>query len=130
MTKRNTIQKELVAEIVKSACNHPTAEMVLAEAKEQLPNISLGTVYRILKEMSREGEIREVICKDAPSRFDKTTQNHGHFLCEQCGKVEDIFINIDKIGKDIVDFGERELHESQLFFKGICAECAKQDIKE
>lgn len=33
MTKRNTIQKEVVARIVKDACNHPTADMVLAEQK-------------------------------------------------------------------------------------------------
>ena len=35
MTKRNTIQKEVVARIVKDACNHPTADMVLAEAKKE-----------------------------------------------------------------------------------------------
>ena len=125
MTKRNTIQKEVVARIVKDACNHPTADMVLAEAKKELPNLSLGTVYRILKDMANEGEIREVACKDAPSRFDKTTMNRGHFQCVECGKVEDVFFNLDKIDESIVDFGGNLVLESQLFFRGICAECRK-----
>ncbi len=123
MTKRNTIQKEVVARIVKEACNHPTANMVLAEAKKELPNLSLGTVYRILNDMSKEGEIREVTCKDLPSRFDKTTMEHGHFQCVKCGKVVDIIFNLDKIDESIVDFDDNEVLESQLFFRGICKDC-------
>lgn len=125
--KRNTIQKEVIAKIVKEACNHPTAEMVLQEAKKQIPDISLGTVYRILKDMASNGEIREVACKDAPSRFDKTTMNHGHFQCVKCGAVEDVFINLDKIDSNIVDFGGKVVLESQIFFRGICEKCSKCD---
>lgn len=123
MTKRNTIQKETVAMIVKDACNHPTAEMVLEQAKRVIPGISLGTVYRILKEMARDGEIREVVCKDAPSRFDKTVVNHGHFICDRCGCVEDVFIKLDKIDDEIVDFEGKIVLESQIFFRGICLSC-------
>lgn len=126
MTKRNTIQKEVVARIVKEACNHPTADMVLAEAKKELPNLSLGTVYRILKDMANDGGIREVACKDAPSRFDKTTMNHGHFQCVECGKVEDVFFNLGKIDDSIVDFGGNLVLESQLFFRGICKDCRQK----
>ena len=126
VTKRNTIQKEVVARIVKEACNHPTADMVLVEAKKVLPNLSLGTVYRILKDMANEGEIREVACKDAPSRFEKTTMNHGHFRCVKCGKVEDVFFNLDKIDNSIVDFGDNLVLESQLFFRGICKDCREK----
>lgn len=127
MIKRNTIQKEVVAQIVKDACNHPTAEMVLEEAKKRIPGISLGTVYRILKDMASSGEIREVSCKDAPSRFDKTTMNHAHFQCVKCGAVEDIFINLEKIDKSIIDFGERVVLESQIFFRGICEKCSENN---
>ncbi len=130
MTKRNTIQKEVVAKIVKEACNHPTADMVLAEAKNELPNLSLGTVYRVLKDMVSEGEIREVACKDAPSRFDKTTCEHGHFQCSVCGKVEDVFFNLDKIDDSVVDFGGNLVLESQLYFKGICKECRQKSIEK
>lgn len=94
--------------------------------KKELPNLSLGTVYRILKDMANEGEIREVACKDAPSRFDKTTMNHGHFQCVECGKVEDVFFNLDKIDESIVDFGGNLVLESQLFFRGICKDCRRK----
>ena len=123
MATRNTHQKEVIARIVKESCDHPTAEMVLEKARVELPALSLGTVYRVLKDMSKNGEIREVVCKDAPSRFDKTTVNHGHFTCVKCGKVKDVFFNLDKIDKSIVDFGDNIVLESQIFFRGICSDC-------
>lgn len=123
MATRNTHQKEVIARIVKESCDHPTAEMVLEKAREELPTLSLGTVYRVLKDMAKNGEIREVVCKDAPSRFDKTTMNHGHFTCVKCGKVKDVFFNLDKIDKSIVDFGDDIVLESQIFFRGICSDC-------
>lgn len=123
MATRNTHQKEVIARIVKESCDHPTAEMVLEKARVELPALSLGTVYRVLKDMAKNGEIREVVCKDAPSRFDKTTMNHGHFTCVKCGKVKDVFFNLDKIDKSIIDFGDDIVLESQIFFRGICSDC-------
>lgn len=123
MATRNTHQKEVIARIVKESCDHPTAEMVLEKAREELPTLSLGTVYRVLKDMAKNGEIREVVCKDAPSRFDKTTVNHGHFTCVKCGKVKDVFFNLDKIDKSIIDFEDDMVLESQIFFRGICSDC-------
>lgn len=123
MSTRNTHQKEVIARIVKESCDHPTAEMVLEKARVELPALSLGTVYRVLKDMTKNGEIREVVCKDAPSRFDKTTMNHGHFTCVKCGKVKDVFFNLNKIDKSIVDFGDDTVLESQIFFRGICSDC-------
>ena len=129
MATRNTHQKEVIARIVKESCDHPTAEMVLEKAREELPTLSLGTVYRVLKDMAKNGEIREVVCKDAPSRFDKTTVNHGHFTCVKCGKVKDVFFNLDKIDKSIIDFGDDIVLESQIFFRGICSDCKDNQKK-
>ena len=123
---RNTRQKEVIARVVMDACDHPTADTVLERARAEMPSLSLGTVYRVLKDMARMGEIREVVCKDAPSRFEKNTMNHGHFRCVKCGKVEDVFFNLDKIDKNIVDFGDNLVLESQLFFRGICKDCREK----
>ncbi len=120
---RNTRQKEVIARVVMDACDHPTADTVLERARAEMPSLSLGTVYRVLKDMARNGEIREVVCKDAPSRFDKTTANHAHFTCVKCGKIKDVFFDLDKFDKSVVDFDKDVVLESQLIFRGICADC-------
>lgn len=120
---RNTRQKEVIARVVMDACDHPTADTVLERARAEMPSLSLGTVYRVLKDMARRGDIREVVCKDAPSRFDKTTANHAHFTCVKCGKLKDVFFDLDKFDKSVVDFDKDVVLESQLIFRGICADC-------
>lgn len=120
---RNTRQKEVIARVVMDACDHPTADTVLERARAEMPSLSLGTVYRVLKDMARRGDIREVVCKDAPSRFDKTTANHAHFTCVKCGKIKDVFFDLDKFDKSVVDFDKDVVLESQLIFRGICADC-------
>lgn len=59
MATRNTHQKEVIARIVKASCDHPTAEMVLDKAKEEIPALSLGTVYRVLKDMVKTARLEK-----------------------------------------------------------------------
>jgi len=119
---RNTQQKELVKEIVIEACDHPTADMIYERAQNKLPNISLGTVYRILRQLTDENVIVEIPVNDAPSRFDKTLVSHSHFVCDKCGKVEDIWFNIQDVISDI-NFNGNEIKTSQVLFKGTCDKC-------
>ncbi|HEY6330824.1 MAG TPA: transcriptional repressor, partial [Blastocatellia bacterium] len=39
-------QRSLVHQIVESAHDHPTAQVVFERARKEKPSISLGTVYR------------------------------------------------------------------------------------
>ena len=55
--KRNTRQKAVVYQVLLDSYDHPTAEKIYERAKKELPTISLGTVYRVLKELVSEGKI-------------------------------------------------------------------------
>ncbi len=121
-TNRNTIQKEIVEKIVFSACDHPTAEAVYMRAKEELPSISLGTVYRILKRLAADGKILEINMQNAPSVFDKTLSMHAHFVCNKCGKVWDVSMDENKFNAALDD--DRHIIEgAQVLFNGVCKDC-------
>ena len=45
---RSSKKRDLVCEIVNLSCSHPTAEEIYEMSRQQIPNISLGTVYRNL----------------------------------------------------------------------------------
>ena len=55
---RNTIQRQLVLSAVRQLQNHPTADEVYQEVQKNCPTISRATVYRNLKLLAEEGEIR------------------------------------------------------------------------
>lgn len=119
---RNTHQKELIKNIVEAACDHPTAEMIFERAQLKLPKISLGTVYRVLRELVCEGRVLEIPVNGGPSRYDKTVMNHGHYICDKCGKVHDIFFGFDEFMEGI-DFKGNKPLKAQILFTGICSEC-------
>lgn len=125
--KRNTKQRRVVEEIVLSSCDHPTAESIYQKSREELPSISLGTVYRILHELAADDKIREIPVPDAPSRFDKTLGIHAHMYCKKCGCVHDVNMS----GSDLLETAsknnpDKKLIEAEVMFKGLCFECKEK----
>ena len=55
MTKRNTIQRQLVIAAVRFLADHPTAEEVYDRITMEYPDISKGTVYRNLNSLVESG---------------------------------------------------------------------------
>lgn len=123
--KRNTRQKAVVYQVVKDSCDHPTAEMVYERAKKEIPTISLGTVYRVLKELAEEGKIKEIII-DKQSRFDRRTDFHHHFICKGCGKIEDIETPVCRYTCRKAEQKGYIVEEIEYKFYGYCDKCAQK----
>lgn len=124
--KRNTVQKELVRKLVLASMEHPTAESIYASARSELPSISLGTVYRVLHELAETGEIIEVPLTGQPSRFDSTNHSHAHLVCERCGGVFDVPLDVASVLKAASCECNYRLNSAQITFGGVCDKCTKQ----
>ena len=79
MLKRSK-QRESIKKFLISRYDHPTAETVYMNIKEEFPNISLGTVYRNLSLLADIGEIQKLSTGIGPDRFDGNPKPHYHFL--------------------------------------------------
>lgn len=121
-------QRELIYQTVMENQVHPTAEFVYNYLKKDNPQLSLGTVYRNLQQLSENGIISRVSIPDQPDRFDGITTPHYHAVCTECGSITDVFMEImadidglvaSKTGLDIVG------HE--IVFKIICPVCKNRD---
>lgn len=88
---RNTRQRGVILDILKGTHEHPTAETIYREARQLLPNISLGTVYRNLNFLRDHGAVREIRPSEGgSSRFDAMDTPHAHFHCVRCSALLDI----------------------------------------
>ena len=83
-TKRNTIQRSLVLEAVNKLKCHATADEIYQEVTREHPNISKGTVYRNLNQLSDSGEIRKIETPGGADRFDHRCHDHYHVKCLRC----------------------------------------------
>ena len=122
---RNTKQRNLVLEIIRNSCNHPTAYQVHEECIKVLPNISLGTVYRNLNTLVEIGEIQRLIVPGYMDRYDKIV-SHDHFVCLNCGNIIDVKRS-DITYEEMMD-GNLVVH-CKIRYEGICGDCLKLEKK-
>ncbi len=87
---KHSRQREMIKAFLKSRKDHPTADIVYMNVRQQNPNISLGTVYRNLTLLADMGEIRRLRVGDGVDHFDADTSPHYHFVCTECGAVIDL----------------------------------------
>lgn len=89
--RRNTKQLEVVWDAIKDEASHPTADQIYDKVRKALPNISLGTVYRNLQKLVRDGKL-QVLTLGRSQHFDPLVVRHQHFICEQCDQVYDVLL--------------------------------------
>ena len=124
--QRNTRQRQLVLDAVRSRRDHPTADQIYQSVHQVDAHVSRGTVYRNLNLLCDKQEIFRVVMSDC-DRFDLRTDPHYHMRCVVCGRVEDVDspYNLEydlalaqKTGYQIL------CH--RLVVEGICPDCQKQ----
>ena len=118
--KRNAILAGL-----RSCKEHPSAEALYAKLKPEIPDLSLGTVYRNLALFKKQGLVVGVATVDGVERFDGDTHPHVHFICSDCGAVIDLenVVPPDSLSRIAEDSIGSEVTACQLSFTGRCKAC-------
>ena len=132
-TTRNTIQRALVLEAVRSLHCHPTSADVYEAVREKHPNISRATVYRNLQALSRSGRLDVLVAGDGESLYRQCedTGHHHHLVCRECGRtVEFLAPKLEASMTAIAqEHGFTEVdHTLEVF--GLCTEHAAQSAAE
>ncbi|MDZ7672162.1 MAG: transcriptional repressor [Halanaerobiales bacterium] len=122
---RMTKQRKTILDVLKNTTSHPTADWIYEQVKKEIPNVSLGTIYRNLNLLAEMGKINVINYANDQSHYDGNTKRHYHFRCNNCQKVYDL--HLDLFEKEINDIVEKntdyKVSEHRLEFYGICPEC-------
>lgn len=89
-TRRQSKKRDAIREILLASYDHPSVEEIYRRLKPDIPDLSLGTVYRNLALFREEGKAMSVATVAGQERFDGRTHPHAHFICEKCGRVDDV----------------------------------------
>lgn len=127
--RRNTMQREIILNTVRSMHDHPSADAVYKKIEAEHPTISRATVYRNLGMLSARGEIRKVRLPGADS-FDFNTVPHYHIVCVECGAAADAGLEfMEGLEGKLTDTGGYEVYGHDIIFKGLCPECREKRRK-
>ncbi|MFV1956946.1 MAG: Fur family transcriptional regulator [bacterium] len=115
---------EIYREVAQTG-DHPDAETVFQGVREQIPTVSLDTVYRTLWLLSNLNLINIMGPLRERTRFDANLSRHHHFVCIRCGLTRDFYspeLDVLQISKSVKSFGHVET--AQIEVRGVCLACA------
>lgn len=121
---RYSEQREKILLAVKSCRDHPTAEVIYSRVKEQIPDISMGTVYRNLRLLAEMGLVDTLETTDKSLHYDGNTDEHIHFVCTQCNKITDVFVKA-KIPAPLKEDCYSVTGSKHIIY-GLCPACRKK----
>lgn len=87
---RMTRQRKEVYQVLLAHRDHPTATDVFLRVKDNLPSISLATVYNCLEVLVEYGLVRQVNFERESSRYCPNLEEHGHFHDRTTGVIHDV----------------------------------------
>ena len=125
-TSKHFRKRDAILNCVRSTDAHPSADWVFEHVKQQIPDISLATVYRNLALFKEQGLIVSLGTVNGVERFDGNTEPHVHFICTQCGGVQDLpEISVpEELNSAVARSSGGRVDNCQLSFTGICGDCA------
>ncbi|MBU0493299.1 MAG: transcriptional repressor [Chloroflexi bacterium] len=123
---RITRQRQAILDVLQSTVAHPDAAWVYDQVRQQIPNVSLGTVYRNLQVLEDQGLVR-VLRYGRFRRYDGNISRHYHLACLGCGAVCDLGLDWqDRLGQQVEQEGY-EVTDHRLEFYGYCLQCRACD---
>lgn len=125
---RPSVQRLAIMEYLLAHHTHPTVEEVYQGLCETIPTLSRTTVYNTLRLLSDHNAARMITIDEHRVCYDGDTRPHVHFYCRHCGKVHDLFEEPTPVISEVRDINGHLVDEAQLYYKGICSECAKKSV--
>ena len=123
---RPSPQRLAVYKYLCSVKTHPSVDTIYNELIKEYPTLSRTTVYQTLEALYNCGLIQR-FSDEGEMRFDADTVTHGHFKCIGCGNISDIFWPKETALPKPQD--DHLIHETLLFYRGLCPVCRKSSDK-
>ena len=126
--QRFSKKRQAIYDALFASREHPSAEWVYQTLKPEYPDLSLGTVYRNIKNMVASGDVLCVGTVEGKERYDAHVEPHAHLVCRRCGTVVDMDITADMALQchTIARENGVELDLSSLHFMGLCSKCKSE----
>ena len=118
-------KRDAILSCLRESKAHPSAETLFNQLKPQIPDLSMGTVYRNLTHFKEQGLATSVATVRGVERFDANTDPHVHFICRECDAVidlEDMQIP-ESLSAAAAGCCGGGVESCQLSFTGLCKAC-------
>ncbi|GIW48204.1 MAG: transcriptional repressor [Deltaproteobacteria bacterium] len=120
-----TPQRMAIFRIISESDKHLSADEIYQKAKKDYPMLSAATVYRNLEQLVSAGLLSHLSLGGTAMKYDSNMEEHHHFICNRCGKVQDIYLKkvTYELDTEKTYLDEFEVFGPELYLHGVCKDC-------
>ena len=129
--KKHFRKRDAILTCLRQTTVHPSAEWIYTQLKAEIPDLSMGTVYRNLNLFKAQGLAVSVATVKGVERFDGNTDPHVHFICSDCDAVIDLMeMEIPQALRSAAEnCSGGQVADCHLTFTGLCKECKDRNSR-
>jgi Fur family peroxide stress response transcriptional regulator len=137
--RKHSRKRDAILRVIQSTKSHPGAQWVYDQLKPEIPDLSLGTVYRNINFFREQGTVTSLGVVNGEERFDGEVRPHPHLVCSRCGRVTDLPCPDSELFTALAekipallrmegsgDTGEFRIDYRRTVFYGLCSHCTEQ----
>jgi len=102
---------------------HVNIELLYEIMLNKFNSISLATIYKNINIMIENAFIQEVKIPNQKSVYELTKEAHSHLVCQKCGMIEDIEIDLASTTAQAAAKSNFQITKADLVFSGVCQNC-------
>jgi Fur family peroxide stress response transcriptional regulator len=122
---RMTPQRAVLLSVLGRTPHHPTADELYRRVQKILPSVSPATVYRNVQTLVQAGVISTLERAGDALRYDPNPEEHHHFVCGRCGRIDDVYLSsVDyKVDAPRSGLSGAQIESCKVQLRGICPQC-------
>lgn len=121
---KNTPARTAINDFLSTSDTPVDVDQIIRYLRSQKLNTNKVTVYRNIDSMLENGTINRLEFGEGKFRYEIVKNHHHHLICTNCGKIEDIEIDLTKeFEKEILKKKKFLVKSHSLEFFGLCKSC-------
>ena len=85
----------------------------MSEIGQKIPEANFSTIFRNVEQMIIDKELKKIVFDKDNIKYELASHTHNHFVCDTCGDVEEVEIELKDKNKIVRD----------AIVHGFCNEC-------
>lgn len=125
---RATLPRVLVWRALAASDEHFTVEALWSRVREEVPELEISTVYRVVERFVQAGLVRATTLPDGVKVVEARQAFHPHVVCEDCGRVFHLPAEAARRVSEAVEeaLAGFRVEALQVVGRGRCGPCAAE----
>ncbi len=118
-----TRQRLAIVEVLSNDRSHSSARAIFEKVRQEVPSVSLSTVYFTLNLFKREGAIKELEFYDRENRYESDVREHLDLICLGCGRIVNYDEPIPMLKEQVEQKTGFVMNRMRYEYYGYCKNC-------